>query len=232
VKHVLVIGGSSGIGKQLVHDLHEKGYAITIASRSAKKAEGLPNGVQRQEYDVTGNSQLEVPEELHGLVYCPGTINLRPFERISMDNLQHELQINYLGAVKVIQQCVKALKKSGQGSVVLFSTVAVQTGMPFHSSISAAKGAVEGLTRSLAAEYAPAIRFNAVAPSLTDTPLAEGLLSNHKKREANASRHPLKRVGEARDTSKMACYLLSDDARWISGQVFKVDGGMSDLRTL
>ncbi|NBR83602.1 MAG: SDR family oxidoreductase, partial [Flavobacteriia bacterium] len=131
-----------------------------------------------------------------------------------------------------IQKALPALKKGSNPSVVLFSTVAVQTGMPFHSGIASAKGAVEGLVRSLAAEYAPHIRFNAIAPSLVDTPLAEGLLNNEKKRENSALRHPLKRIGSAAELAEAAAYLMSDRSSWITGQIICVDGGMSSLRTL
>ncbi len=232
MKTILVIGGGSGIGKQVVLDLLDKDYSVIAASRSVESADDLPESVKRIQFDATSDDELEIPNELDGLVYCPGTINLRPFERISVKDIQQELEVNYLGAVRVLKQVIRSLKKAESASVVLFSTVAVQTGMPYHSSISAAKGAVEGLVRSLAAEYAPSIRFNAVAPSLTDTPLAEGLLSNDKKREANANRHPLKKVGTPSDISKIVTYLVSSDSSWVTGQVLTIDGGMSALRTL
>ncbi len=226
----LVIGGGSGIGKQVILDLVERGHQVWAASRSIKEAD-LPTAVEKQSYDVLGEETLDLPDSLAGLVYCPGSIELKPFERFTLEKMRAELELNYIGAVKVIQQAIKALK-AGSGSVVLFSTVAVQTGLPFHASISGAKGAVEGLTRSLAAEYAPKIRFNAIAPSLTDTPLAEGLLNNDKKREANTQRHPLKKIGTPEDISKAVMYLLTEDSSWVTGQVLHLDGGMSSLRTL
>lgn len=226
----LVIGGGSGIGKQVVHDLVEKGHQVIAASRNIEAAT-LPEGVQQQQYNVLAEEELHLPDTLAGLVYCPGSINLKPFERFSLEQMREELEINYLGAVKVLQQAIKPLK-AGKGSVVLFSTVAVQTGMAFHASISGAKGAVEGLTRSLAAEYAPFIRFNAIAPSLTDTPLAASLLNNDKKREANTNRHPLKKIGTPSDISKAVMYLLTEDSSWVTGQVLQVDGGMSAVRAL
>ncbi len=229
-KKVLVIGGASGIGKQVVKDLLEQDYGIIAASRNIDGAK-LEEGVSTQKFDVTSDDALEIPEELAGLVYCPGTINLRPFDRIKIEGIREEFEINYFGAVKVLQQALPALKK-GKGSVVFFSTVAVQTGMPFHSSIASAKGALEGLARSMAAEYAPNIRFNVIAPSLTDTPLAEGLLSNDKKREANTQRHPLKKVGTPEDISNLVSYLITGRSQWVTGQVFKIDGGMSSLRLL
>ena len=142
-----------------------------------------------------------------------------------------DYQINLLGAVKLIQSCLKRLKKSPTGaSIVLFSTVAVKTGMAFHASVASAKGAVEGLTRSLAAEFAPRIRVNAIAPSLTDTPLAQTLLSTDAKRQASAERHPLKRIGSTEEMARLAAHLLSDDAAWMTGQILHLDGGMSSLR--
>jgi len=229
-KKILVIGGGSGIGKQVVEDLVNDGHEVIAASRSLA-SDDLPEGVTAQKYDVTGDDELDLPDEINGLVYCPGTINLKPFKRLKVEHIREELEINYLGAVKVLHQAIDALKK-GEGSAVFFSTVAVQTGLPFHSAVSAVKGAIEGMVRSLAAEYSPSIRFNAIAPSLTDTPLASSMLNNDKKRESNAERHPLKRIGKPADISNVVRYLISDDSSWVTGQIFQVDGGMSALRTL
>ncbi len=191
----------------------------------------MVEGVESQKFDATSQDELALPDELSGLVYCPGTINLRPFNKIGIDDIRNEFEVNYFGAVKVLHQCINALVK-GKGSVVLFSTVAVQTGMPYHSSIASAKGAVEGLARSLAAEYAPNVRFNVIAPSLTDTSLSEGLLNNDRKREANTQRHPLKKIGTPEDISNLVTYLVTPRSQWVTGQIFKIDGGMSSLRLL
>lgn len=225
----LVIGGSKGIGKACVEMLLEQGHEVKVASRSNKEIDHLP--VEHIELDVTGDvSEIEDAfDELNGLIYCPGSINLKPFHRFKTEDFSNDFDLNVLGAVKCIQATLPALK-AGNGSIVLFSTVAVQQGMSFHASVAASKGAIEGLARSIAAEYAPAIRCNVIAPSLTDTPLAEGLLSNDKKREANADRHPLKRVGNTNDIASLATHLVSENGTWISGQVFGVDGGMSRLR--
>ena len=227
-KTILVVGGGSGIGKYIVETLAGQGETVIAASRDIENAD-LPNGVKRITFDVTGNDELSLPETLNGLVYCPGTIKLQPFHRFKIEDIQQDFDINVKGAIKVIQQTLPALK-AGKASIVMFSTMAVQTGLPFHASISASKGAVEGLVRSLAAEYAPTLRFNAIAPSLTDTPLAGSLLNNDRKREANAERHPLKRVGRPEDIGAMAVHLLGDNASWITGQVITIDGGMSALR--
>ncbi|WP_419658064.1 short chain dehydrogenase/reductase [Desulfosarcina variabilis str. Montpellier] len=165
-------------------------------------------------------------------MYCPGSIRLRPFHRLKRDDFLADLEINLLGAINAIQACLPGLKRATEpSSIVLFSTVAVETGMPFHASIASAKGAIERLTRSLAAELAPKIRVNAIAPSLTDTNLAKTLLSDDGKRSAAAARHPLKRFGSAADIAAAATFLLEDSSSWISGQILAVDGGMGALRT-
>ena len=177
--------------------------------------------------DTLDTSKL--PEVIDGLVYCPGSINLRPFRGLKPEAFEHDLQINFISLVKVIQSVLPNLTASNQSSIVLFSSVAASMGMPFHTSVAAAKGAIEGFAKALAAEYAPKVRVNVIAPSLTDTPLAEKFLSNDEKKEKSAQRHPLKRVGTSDDMAQMASFLLSEKSSWISGQIFHVDGGMSTL---
>jgi NAD(P)-dependent dehydrogenase (short-subunit alcohol dehydrogenase family) len=155
---------------------------------------------------------------------------LRPFQRIKDEDFVKDFNLQVLGAIKIIKAAMPALKKSDRASIVLFSTVAVQTGFPFHSMVAASKGAIEGLARSLAAELAPKIRVNCIAPSITDTPLAASLLSSPEKKEANAQRHPLKSIGSSDDIAAMANFLLTDQAQWITGQIMKVDGGVSSLK--
>jgi NAD(P)-dependent dehydrogenase (short-subunit alcohol dehydrogenase family) len=167
------------------------------------------------------------------LVYCPGSINLKPFHRFEIEDFRNDYEINVLGAVKVLQACLKPLKKSGSASVVLFSTVAVQVGLGFHASIASAKGAVEGLVKTLAAEWAlSGIRVNAVAPSLTDTPLASQLLASDEKKEASKKRHPMGRYGSPDDIAGTVYYLLSEDSTWMTGQILHVDGGLSSVKTM
>jgi NAD(P)-dependent dehydrogenase (short-subunit alcohol dehydrogenase family) len=171
----------------------------------------------------------KLPDIIHGFVYCPGSINLRPFRGLKIETFEADMQINFISLVKVIQSILPNLNAAEQSSIVLFSSVAASMGMPFHTSVAAAKGAIEGFAKALAAEYAPKIRVNVIAPSLTDTPLAEKFLSNDEKKEKSALRHPLKRVGSTEDMAQMASFLLSDKSSWISGQIFHVDGGMSTL---
>lgn len=232
-KNYLIVGGSSGIGLEIAKALHEKSKTVHVASRSNDALTGL-DGMKYIRLDVQAESfdLEELPDVLDGIVYCPGTIRLKPFHRLTIDEFLEDWQVNFLGAVKTIQVCMPRLKKSTAGAaIVLFSTVAVKTGMPFHASVAGAKAAVEGLTRSLAAEFAPRIRVNAIAPSLTDTPLAQGLLSSDEKRKASAERHPSKRIGTPQEIAQIAVHLLSDASAWMTGQIIHVDGGMSALRT-
>ncbi|MEQ8561351.1 MAG: SDR family oxidoreductase, partial [Cytophagales bacterium] len=225
MSNYLIIGASSGIGEGIARKLKEEGHSI-FATHNKKSLEIEVDA--SQQWDANSDSELEIiPDQLDGLIYCPGTINLKPFHRIKAEEFQEEMNINYFGAVKAIQQSLKVLKKSDQASIVLFSTVAVQNGMPFHASIASAKGAIEGLTRTLAAEFAPKIRVNAIAPSITDTPLAEKLLSNDDKRKASEDRHPLKKIGTVEDITNAIEYLLGEKSKWMTGQILHLDGGMS-----
>lgn len=233
-RNYVIAGGTSGIGAALSLQLANEGHEVFVYARNRHE---LPENINIHfsSVDFSQDSfQLnDLPAVIHGFVYCPGSINLQPFHRTKADSFQADFKINVLGAVQCIQQCLSGLKNSGESSVVLFSTVAVQTGMGFHSSIAASKGAIEGLTRSLAAEYASSkIRFNCIAPSLTETPLADKLINTPEKKEAGAKRHPLGRIGEAKDISHAANFLLSENSSWITGQVIAIDGGMSSLRII
>lgn len=228
----LVIGGSSGIGLELVGKLQDTGASVWVASRSWNKAVEFPH-VRHIQWDVTKEEldTTNLPDTLHGMAYCPGTINLKPIKGLKLSDFQLDFEVNVLGLVKAVQAVLPLLKNAPQASLVTFSTVAVTQGMPFHASIAAAKGAVEGLSRSLAAELAPSIRVNCIAPSLTDTPLASRLLTSTERRDASAQRHPLKKIGTAAEVAQLAYYLLSEQSAWLSGQVIHIDGGMSALRT-
>ena len=230
-KNFLIIGGSSGIGLSLTELLASDGNNVTVVARNQSEVISKMLGAKQIIADVTtDNFSEQIPEALDGLVYCPGSINLKPFHRLTEGDFLADFNINLIGAVKAIQAALPALKKGKNPSIVLFSTVAVAQGMPFHASIAASKGAIEGLAKSLAAELAPVIRVNVIAPSLTNTPLASRILSSPEKIEAGANRHPLKKVGMPEDIASLAQFLLSEQAAWITGQIFGVDGGLSTLR--
>lgn len=227
-KNILLIGGSHGIGFEIARKLHTQ-HTLYVASRTNENLGNLD--VNYIQYDAE-KDELDLsalPDHLDGFVYCPGTINLKPFKMLSTDTFRDDMELNFLSMVKILHQVMELLKKSDQASLVFFSTVAVKVGMPFHTSVAAAKGAIEGFAKALAAEYAPKLRVNVVAPSLTDTPLAKRLLSNDKKKEMMDARHPMKRVGTSEDIANVASFLLSDESSWITGQVLGVDGGMSTL---
>jgi NAD(P)-dependent dehydrogenase (short-subunit alcohol dehydrogenase family) len=227
----LIIGGSSGIGQQIVAQLTTEGHQVytTYNTHSIESANSNTIAQQLNVLDETLNFDF-LPETIEGLVYCPGAINLRPFARITAADFMQDYNLQVVGAIKTIQAVLPKLKASNGASIVLFSTVAVQLGLNFHTQVAASKGAIEGLTRALSAELAPSIRVNCIAPSLTDTPLAASLLNSDQKMEANAQRHPLKRVGTVQDISEMACFLLSNKTSWMTGQVLHVDGGMGNIK--
>lgn len=227
----LVIGASSGIGKQSAEQLASLGFEVygtynkKEISSTCSNLEFFPLNV----LDENPNFDF-LPDTLDGLVYCPGNISLRPFARIKSEDFMADFILQVLGAIRCIQAVMPRLKNSENASIVLFSTVAVQLGLGFHSQVAVSKGAIEGLTRALAAELAPKIRVNCIAPSLTDTPLAASLLSSEEKREANAQRHPLKKIGTTQDIANMVEFLVTDKSSWMSGQILHLDGGMSSLK--
>ncbi|NQZ76063.1 MAG: SDR family oxidoreductase, partial [Ekhidna sp.] len=215
-KNYIVVGGSSGIGYELTKQLSEAGHHVTVLSRSIGNLESLTN-VDHIEYDVTSEESPNLNlETIDGFAYCPGTINLKPFHGLKVRDFQQDFEVNVMGAVRTLQPIVKQLKKQGNASIVFFSTVAVQQGMPFHSSVAASKGALEGITRSLAAELAPGVRVNCIAPSVTDTPLASRILSSEEKKESSGKRHALNRVGTAEEVARLAAFLLSPDSGWMT----------------
>jgi len=230
-KNYLIIGGSSGIGKEIVNHLSATDNNI-IATYNKNETKPDRDNIDYYHLDIM-DEDLDIeflPDSLDGIAYCPGSINLLPFKRFKPQDYTDDFNLQVVGAIKVLQASLKSLKKSGNASIVLFSTVAVQTGFNFHSQVATSKGAIEGLARSLAAELAPDIRVNVIAPSITDTPMASKYLGNEDRIEANAKRHPLNKIGSPSDIAAMASFLLSDKSAWITGQVLHVDGGISSLR--
>lgn len=230
MRNYVIIGGSSGIGKEIVAILEKQGATI-VATYNNNVLQDKQN-IRYIKLDVLSDilNPDDLPEEIHGLAYCPGSINLKPFHRFKEEDFIEDFKLQVLGATKIIQQLLPKMKKSHDSSIVLFSTVAVQTGFSFHSQVAISKGAIEGLTRSLAAELSPGIRVNAVAPSLTNTNLASKFLNTQEKVDAQSQKNPLKKIGEPKDIAEAAVFLLTPGSSWITGQIIHVDGGFSTIR--
>jgi NAD(P)-dependent dehydrogenase (short-subunit alcohol dehydrogenase family) len=235
---ILIMGGVGGIGEALARRLRSAGHGVVVTSRTLERASSLAQEISAtalacdvlDEASITQTVRQAAPDgRLGGIVYAIGSILLKPLSRVSADDMLNAYRLNVVGAMLAVRDGAESLKAAG-GSVVLFSSVAASQGFPMHAAIGSAKAAVEGLTRSLAADLAPAIRVNAIAPSLTATPLAASMTSNTKLAEGIAALHPLPRLGEAAEMAALAQFLLSADAGWITGQVFGVDGGRSTLR--
>lgn len=224
MKRIVIVGGSSGIGKAIVNKLKDTHKIINISRTAPEEHEN----VTHYSCDVL-NDELPVLEDINGLVYCPGSINLKSFTRLKVADFKTDFEINVVGAINTLKAYETSLAKNN-GSVVLFSTVASTLGMPFHASIATSKSAVEGLTKSLAAEYATKIRFNAIAPTVTDTPLAKRLLRNEKQQESMQDRHPLKKYLTPQEVAGLASYLLSEDASSITGQIIPMDAGIVSVK--
>lgn len=228
----LIVGGNSGIGLAAGRKLLAQGYELIQWSRDS--GELAQAGAKQVDYQIGKGDvdllQASLPETLDGLIYCPGSVRLKPFHRTPLHEFREDFEINAVGAVEVIQLALSSLRAGDGGAVVLFSSVAAQVGLGFHASIAAAKAAVEGLTVSLAAELAPSIRVNAIAPSLTDTPLVKNLLKSEQQREAASQRHPLQTIGEPEAMADLVHYLLGDTSKFVTGQIFRADGGMSSVR--
>ncbi|WP_036384409.1 SDR family NAD(P)-dependent oxidoreductase [Muricauda sp. MAR_2010_75] len=228
MKNILLIGGSHGVGREIASQLSSTNN-VYVASRTAKELSDL--NVNHIPFDVMLDDieDKNIPDEIHGFVFCPGSINLKPFKMLDIQDFEEDMEINFFCLVKVVKTIIGNMAEGS--SMVFFSTVAVGSGMAYHTSISAAKAAIEGFAKALAAEYAPKLRVNVIAPSLVDTSLASRLLSNDKKKEQMSERHPLKRVGNVKDIANMATFLLNSENSWITGQIIGVDGGMSTLNS-
>ena len=229
MKNYLVIGGSSGIGKEISELLSNENIVFSTSRNEINESN---ENIRHIKYDVL-EDELDpelLPDQIDGFVYCPGTINLRPFRSLKLETFRSDLELNLIGAIKTLQIILTRLQQSPSSSVIFYSTVAVKTGMPFHSSVSSSKSALEGLTKSLAAEFAPRIRVNCIAPSIVNTPLANKFLNTEDKIEKAAARHPLNKIGTAKEIAQLTQYLLDDKSKWITGQIINIDGGISSIK--
>lgn len=233
MKNIIIAGAGRGIGLKTAELLNGQHRLFTISRNETAELEVM--NTKFYQIDISKddlNALNDLPEVIDGLVFCPGSINLKPFNRLTAQDFLNDFNQNVLGAVALIQKILPNLKRANGASIVLFSTVAAKLGMPFHTSVAASKAAIEGLAKSLAAEFAVSkIRVNVIAPSLTDTPLAAFLLNTDEKKEASGKRHPLQRIGTAAEIAQLVSFLLSDAASWITGQIIGADGGMGSLKT-
>lgn len=239
VAKTVIFGAAGGIGRETARRLKRRGHELHLVGRTSDTVEALADelgatssiaDVERP--DSIASAIAEAGDSLAGLVYAVGTINLKPLGRLTATDFERDFRVNAMGAALAVQAALPALKANdGIGSILFFSSVAVSQGFASHASVSMAKGAVEGLTRALAAELAPKIRVNAIAPSLTRTPLAAGLIAQPAMAQALGQMHPMARLGEAEDIASLAAFLVSDEAGWITGQIIGVDGGRATLRT-
>jgi len=226
MKNILIVGGSKGIGEQVLSEMILENHIINL-SRSLPKVSNT--NLSNYTVDIL-HDELPDLEKLDSIVYCPGSINLKPITRLSLQDFRDDFEINIIGAVKTIQKYLPLLKRSNNGSIVLFSTVATKLGMPYHSSVAASKSAVDGLVKTLGAELAPKIRVNAVAPTITKTDLASNILRNDKIVENMVERHPLKKILVPNEVAKMVKFLISNDSSSISGQTFNLDAGIVSFK--
>jgi len=226
MRNILVIGGSKGIGKAIITNLVEENHVYNVSRTSPDFSH---NNLTHFSLDILTDELPEI-DKIDTLIYCPGSINLKPISRLKLEEFRDDFEINVIGAVKTIQKYLQKLKEGNSPNILLFSTVASKLGMPFHASVAAAKSAVEGLTKSLGAELAPSIRVNAIAPTVTDTDLASKLLRNDRMIENITERHPLKKYLQPKEVADLATFLTSDKAKSISGQIFELDCGIVSFK--
>ncbi|MFQ3369214.1 MAG: 3-oxoacyl-[acyl-carrier protein] reductase [Flavobacteriaceae bacterium] len=223
---ILIIGGSKGIGRQIINELISDNEIINY-SRTVPEISHA--NLTHFTIDVLKDDLPEI-KDVSTIIYCPGSINLKPIGRFSLDEFREDFEINVIGSIKVIQKYISNLKRATNASILLFSTVATKLGMPYHSSVAVSKSAVDGLVKTLGAELAPGIRVNAIAPTITNTDLASKLLRNEKAIDSMVERHPLKKILDPKDVAKMAKFLISEDASAISGQTFNLDAGIVSFK--
>ncbi len=224
---VLIIGGTKGIGKAIVSEVIEQ-HEVVCLSRNI--SDFTHNNYKHIKFDVLNDEFPEI-ESLDTLIYCPGTINLKPISSLTLDDFRYDFELNVIGAVKAIKKYLNLLKKSENPSILMFSTVATKLGMPYHTSVSVSKSGIDGLVKTLGAELAPKIRINAIAPTITNTDLASKILRNEKVIENMIERHPLKKILSPDEIAKMASYLISKNSSSISGQIFNMDAGIVSFKS-
>ena len=226
MKTIVIIGGSKGIGKAILEQQLADNKVICL---SRTQPEIQHQNLRFHTLDIL-TDELPIFEEVDTLIYCPGSIVLKPINRLSLENFRDDFEINVIGAIKAIQHYLPQLKKGKTPSILLFSSVAAKLGMPFHSSIAASKAAVEGVVKSIGSELAPTVRINAIAPSLTQTDLSSSLLRNEEAVQRMIDRHPLKKILQPEEVADLAGFLISDKALSISGQTFELDGGIVSFK--
>ena len=227
MRHILIIGGTKGIGKAIIDLLIEKNKIICMSRNASDYNHENYNHIQ---LDATLDNFPDL-EKIDSLVYCPGSINLKPISTLSIEDFRNDFELNVIGAVKSIKKYLPLLKKGENPSILLFSTVATKLGMPYHASVSASKSAIDGIVKTLGAELAPKIRINAIAPTITNTELASKILRNEKVLENMIERHPLKKILSANEVAKMAKFLISEDGSSISGQIINMDAGIVSFKS-
>ena len=227
MRNILIVGGTKGIGKAIVDELIDNSKVICM---SRNITDFTHDNYTHFQIDSTKDDFPDI-ENIDTLIYCPGSINLKPISTLSIENFREDFELNVIGAVKAIKKYLPVIKKGENPSILLFSTVATKLGMPYHASVSASKSAIDGIVKTLGAELAPKIRVNAIAPTITNTELASKILRNEKVVENMIERHPLKKILSAKEVSKMAKFLISNDASSISGQIINMDAGIVSFKS-
>ena len=227
MKNFLIIGGTKGIGKAIVEEVIEHNK-ITCLSRN--NTDFVHKNYSHVKFDALSDDLPDL-DSIDCLIYCPGSINLKPISTLSLNDFRNDFELNVIGAVRSIKKYLPLLKKSETASILLFSTVATKLGMPYHASVSVAKSGIDGLVKTLGSELAPKVRINAIAPTITNTDLASKILRNEKVVENMVERHPLKMILSPKEVAKMASFLVSEDASSISGQIFNMDAGIVSFKS-
>ena len=227
MKNIVVIGGTKGIGKAIVSEVVDNNNVVCL---SRNQTDFSHDNYTFHNFDALVDDYPDF-ESVDCLIYCPGSINLKPISTLSLDDFRNDFELNVIGAVRAIKKYLNLLKKSGSASILLFSTVATKLGMPYHASVSVAKSGIDGLVKTLGSELAPKVRINAIAPTITNTDLASKILRNDKVIENMVERHPLKKILSSNEVAKMASFLISEDASSISGQIFNMDAGIVSFKS-